>query len=536
MNENEPEEEIKGGGGVAEFFRQVIVQLSALWQKLSLQQKLITASLVGITLVGLIGLLFFAHSSGGGKGSVSSGGMRLLYSDLSIEEVTQITDLLKKGGYNYKLENDGRNVLVNQKQLYEVRMALAREGGLPNRRGIGNELILKTSLGTTESQQEQQKRIALEGELQRTIEDMDEVRAARIHLVTPKPSIFVLDKDDRQEAKASVTIRFKPGRDMSKEQIRGITYLVSSSVEGLKPQHVSVIDAVTGEPKTNPFEDEGTAVSTQNREIQQNVERSLVRKAHEILADILGYSKSTVKITADLDFNQVEKTIETFDAENPVKRSETTEEESVKNAPDGDRNKERVLTNYEISKVVQRVVQERGGIRKMTVAVAVDGKYETGADGKRTFTERSPADMQKIEELVKKAVGYDLARGDEITVASIQFDNELMEEERMRLSREEKEARLALYIKLALAVIAGVAFLLLIRSIAKAVTEAMNPPVPILEQLGLEDLVEEEEPSEADKKASEILAKVELLTSQAPVNIAAIIKQWLVEDVADKKK
>jgi flagellar M-ring protein FliF len=168
--------------------------------------------------------------------------------------------------------------------------------------------------------------------------------------------------------------------------------------------------------------------------------------------------------------------------------------------------------------------------------VAIDGKYETGADGKRTFVERSPADMQKIEDLVKNAVGYDLARGDQITVTSIQFDNEMLRMEQDRLAKEEKEAKLALYIKLALALVAGIAFLLLIRSIAKAVTEAMNPPVPVLEQLGLEDMIEEEEPSEADKKASEILAKVELLTSQAPVNIAAIIKQWLVEDVQDKNK
>ncbi|GBU21449.1 flagellar M-ring protein FliF [Fibrobacteres bacterium R8-0-B4] len=529
---NEPNEN-KEGGGTAEFFRQVIVQLSALWQKLSFQQKLITASLVGITLVGLIGLLFFAHSSGGGKGGGGSGGMRVLYSELSVDEAARITEQLGKGGYKYKLENDGRNILVNQKQLYEIRMALAREGGLPKQGGLGNELILKTSLGTTESQQEQQKRIALEGELQRTIEDMDEVKSARVHLVTPKPSVFI---EEKREATASVVLRFMPGRDMTKEQIRGITYLVASSVEGLKPQHVSVIDAVTGEPKTNPFQDEGTATSTQNREIQQNVERTYVRKVKSMLADVLGYSKSTVTIDVNLDFDQVEKTIETFDAENPVVRSIESQEENTKNAPDGDHQKERSLTNYEISKVVQRVVQERGSIRKMTVSVAIDGKYETAADGKRTYVERSPADMQKIEALVQTAVGYDLARGDQITVTSMQFDNELMEEERQRLSREEKEARLALYIKLVLAVIAGVAFLLLIRSIARAVTEAMNPPVPVLEQLGLEDMVEEEEPSEADKKASEILAKVELLTSQAPVNIAAIIKQWLVEDVQEKNK
>jgi flagellar M-ring protein FliF len=511
-----------------------MVQLAALWQKLSFQQKLITASLVGITLVGLIGLLFFAHTGGGGKGGggASSGGMRVLYSDLSIEEAAQITDQLNKGGYKYKLENSGRNILVSQKQLYEIRMAMAREG-LPTRRGIGNELFDKTNLGTTDAIQKQNVRRALEGELQRTIEDMDEVKSARVHIVIPEHSIFI---DEKRDSKASVVIRFMPGRDLSKEQLRGITYLVSSSVEGLKPQNISVVDAVTGELKSSPFQDTDGGQTSQNREIQQSVEKYYVRKATEMLADVLGYSKATVKIDATLDFDKVEKTIESYDPESRVIRSEENQSENTKNAPDGDHQKERALTNYEIDKTVQRVVQEQGGVKRLTISVAIDGKYETGADGKRTFVERSPADMQKIEDLVKNAVGYDLARGDQITVTSIQFDNEMLRMEQDRLAKEEKEAKLALYIKLALALVAGIAFLLLIRSIAKAVTEAMNPPVPVLEQLGLEDMIEEEEPSEADKKASEILAKVELLTSQAPVNIAAIIKQWLVEDVQDKNK
>jgi flagellar M-ring protein FliF len=276
--------------------------------------------------------------------------------------------------------------------------------------------------------------------------------------------------------------------------------------------------------------------SSHNRELQQNVERYLVRKANDILSDVLGHSKSTVKIAADLDFDKVEKTIETFDPESRVIRSEERQDENTKNAPDGDHTRERSLTNYEIDKTVQRVVQEVGNVRRLTIAVAVDGKYETGTDGKRAFVERSPADMQKIEELVKNAVGYDLARGDQITVTSIQFDNELLRLEQERMAKEEKDAQIALYIKLAMALIVGIIFLLLIRSIAKAVTEAMNPPPPRLEQLGLEDLIEEEEPSEADARASAILEKVELLTAQAPVNIAAIIKQWLVEDVAEKNK
>jgi len=532
---NEPNE-VKDGGGTAEFFRQVIVQLSALWQKLSFQQKLITASLVGITLVGLIGLLFFAHSGGGGGGKGgggSAGGMRALYDyDLAEEEMATITDQLNKAGYKYKIENNGKRVFVNQKQVYEIRMAMAREG-LPRRRGIGNELFDKTNLGMTEGVQKQNIRRALEGELQRTIEDMDEVKTARVHLVIPEPSVFL---GQQEESKASVMIRFVLGHELTKDQIRGITHLVSSSVPGLKPAHVSIINAADQKLLSNPFQDEAGGATSRNQEIQQNVERELVKKASDMLSRVLGYSKTVVQITANLDFDKVEKTIETFDNENTAKRSEETQEESVKNAPDGDRNNERVMTNYEISKVVQHVIQEMGGIRRLSISVAVDGKYETGADGKRTFVERPQAEMQVIEDLVKNAVGYDLARGDQITVSPIQFDNEYVRIEQERIEKEEREAKIALYVKLALALVAGIAFLLLIRSIAKAVTEAMNPPVPVLEQLGLEDLVEEEEPSEADKKASEILAKVELLTSQAPVNIAAIIKQWLVEDVQEKNK
>jgi len=311
---------------------------------------------------------------------------------------------------------------------------------------------------------------------------------------------------------------------------------VSSSVQGLKPQHISVIDAVTGELKSNPFQDNETAMASSQRELQQNVERDLTKKAMDMLSRFLGHGKAVVHINADLDFDQVEKTSVKFDPESRVTRSEEREESNKKNAPDGDETRERSLVNSEINKDSSRMVQAAGNVRRLTVAVAVDGKYEPGAEGKRAFVERPAPEIQVIEDLVKNTVGYDLARGDEITVRSIQFDNEYMRLEQERMEKEERDAQIALYIKLALALIAGIAFLLIIRSIATAVTAAMNPPVPVLEQLGLEDLVEEEEPSEADTRASAILEKVELLTSQAPVNIAAIIKQWLVEDVSEKNK
>jgi flagellar M-ring protein FliF len=230
---NEPNE-TKDGGGTAEFFRHVIVQPAALWQKFSLQRKLIAASLVGITLVGLLGLLFFAHTGG-------ASGMLVLCADLDVEEAAQITEHLNRGGYRYKLENNGRNVLVNSRQLYEIRTALARDGVMPKGGILGNKnLILDGRM--TRPILEQNIR-PLERELQRAIESMDEVRSARVHLLPAKrPCLGGLE-----EAKVSVLIRFIPGREMSKEQIRGITNFLASAVDGLKPQNVSVVDAATGE-------------------------------------------------------------------------------------------------------------------------------------------------------------------------------------------------------------------------------------------------------------------------------------------------
>ena len=472
---------------MSEFFKQLVIQLSALWQKLSFQQKLITSSLVGLTLLGLMGLLFFAHTSGGGGGgsSKSSGGMKVLYSDMEIEEAAQITAQLDKGGYKYKLENNGRNILVNQKQINQIRMGLANEG-LPRKRGMGYEIFDKANLGMTSSVEGLQRLRALEGELQRTIEELDAVKSVSVHIVLPQHTIFL---DQQKDAKASVLIRPVPGRELSKDNVRAIAHLVSSSVDGLEPENVSIVNS-EGKLLSSPYSgDDMAATSSRNSELQQNVERYLENKANQMLSGVLGHSKALIKIAADLDFDKVEKTMETFDPESRVIRSEERNEENTKNAPDGDHQRERSLTNYEIDKTVQKVVQEMGNVKRLTVSVAVDGKYETGADGKPAFVDRSADEVQKIEELVKNAVGYDLARGDQITVASLQFDNEMLRMEQQRWHEEEKRANRALIIKLILAVIAGVAFLLLIRSIAGAVTEAMNPPVPVLEQLGLENVV-----------------------------------------------
>lgn len=511
---------------MSEFFKQLISQLSAIWQKLSLQQKIVTTSLVAFTILGMIGLLMW--SQGGEK---KDAGFKVLYSDLELENAASVTDALQKGNYKYKLENNGRTVLVEAKQLYEVRMALAREG-IPGKSGIGYELFDKTNFGMTDYVQKINARRALEGELQRTIEGLEEVKSARVHIVIPEPTIFL---DAQKDAKASVVIKCNSGRELGKEQIRGITNLISSSVDGLKPQNISVVD-YGGRLLSSPFgEDDLAIASSHNMELQQNVERYLENKSNQFLTSVLGPSKAYVKIACDLDFDKVERTMEKYDPESKVVRSEERIDETVKNAPDGDNQKERSLTNYEIDKTVQNIVQEIGNIKRITISVAVDGKYEIGKDGKSTFIARSAEEIQNIEDIVKNAVGYDLTRGDQITVSAIQFDNELLKQEQLEMrssERWEKYMQIAKYI-LVFFIAAG--FLLFLRYLARTVAEAMNPPVPVLDQFGIEDAVAENIPEEL-KKSSEILERVEMLTREEPVNIAAIIRQWLSEPATTGKK
>lgn len=236
---------------MADFFKQLIAQLSAVWNKLSLQQKIITASLVGFTLIGLLVLMMWS------SGTTTETGFKKLYSGLELEEASLITEKLDQAGYKYKLEESGKTLLVKAKKVYEIRMVLARDG-LPKSHGVGYEIFDKTSIGVTDFVQKLNARRALEGELQRTIEGLDEVNSVRIHIVMPEPTIFL---ERQKDPTASVVIKMTLGKNLSKEQVKGITHLVSSSVEGLKANNISVVD-FEGRLLSSPYSDDETALAS----------------------------------------------------------------------------------------------------------------------------------------------------------------------------------------------------------------------------------------------------------------------------------
>jgi flagellar M-ring protein FliF len=228
--------------------------------------------------------------------------------------------------------------------------------------------------------------------------------------------------------------------------------------------------------------------------------------------------------------------MEQYEPESKVIRSEERVDETTKNAPDGDNQKERSLTNYEIDKTVQHIMQEVGNIKRLTISVAVDGKYKKDKKGEMTFAARTAEEMGTIEDIVKNAVGYDLARGDQIAVSQVEFNNETLQREQQDFVSRDKWEFWLTVIKYAIGAIIALLLILFLRYLAKTIVEAMNPPVPVMEQLGVVEDVPKEVPEEV-RKSSEILERVELMTREEPVNISAIIRQWLAEpSVSHKKK
>jgi len=508
---------------MSEFFKQLIAQVSAIWGKLTLQQKIISTAIVAFTAFGLVTLALFARVP------AKDSGFKVAYRGLALEEAGEITQKLQDADFRYKLADNGATILVEAKKLYEVRMALAREG-LPRRKGVGYELFDATNFGMTDFVQKLNARRALEGELRRTIEGLDEVEAARLHIVIPEPSIFL---DQKKEPKASVVVKMKSGRSLNKEQIRGIAYLVSSSVEGLTPDGISIVD-FEGRLLSNPYTDDPTALaSSRNIELQQNVEKYLEHKVERMLQGVLGPGKATVQIAVDLDFDQVEKTIEKYDPESRVIRSEERSDETTKNAPDGDHQRERSLTNYEIDKTMENIVQETGNIKRMTVAVAVDGRYKKGEKGEWVYEARTSEEISKLEEMVRNAVGYQLLRDDQVSIANVQFDNEYLRREKEDIEAQRKWERIMMIAKYVLAFIIAVLLIFFLRYLAKTIAEAMNPPVPQIESLGPAEEVPVEVP-EPVRRSNELLERVEMMAREEPVNIAAIIRQWLNEPHAKK--
>jgi len=352
-----------------------------------------------------------------------------LFNNLSAQDAAKIVDKLKEKAVPYRIDDGGKTVQVPKEQVYELRLSMASDG-LPQSSVIGYEIFDRTNLGVSDFVQKVNYRRALEGELARTILQIDEVEAVRVHLAIPEKALF---KEDEKPATASVVLKLKSSRPLRRESVQGIAHLVSSSVEGLDAADVSIVDSRGVLISDNAKGNTAAAMTSSQYELQQQVETYLARKAQSLLESVVGNGNAVVQVSADLDFRQVERTLEQYDPENTAVRSEQISEEKSStgdSAPPSTRSN--TVTNYEVNKTVEHIVENLGNIRRLTVAALVNGVPKTvEKDGQKT-TETAPRpkeEMDKMTDLVRQAVGFNPQRNDEITVTNLSFGTPIQEQD-----------------------------------------------------------------------------------------------------------
>lgn len=364
---------------------------------------------------------------------------QMLYGNLAETDAAAVVDWLKGQNVPYQLANNGHTVLIPAKNVHETRLSLAALG-LPQGGGVGFEIFDKQSFALTDFVQKVNYSRALQGELSRTIASLGPVETARVHLALPEKRLF---KDQQKSATASVIIKLAPGKRLNEAQIQGIVHLVSSSIEGLEPAHVTVIDQ--NGTVLSRIGDKGMAggLSPDMLEFQMQVEQRLEERAQALLDKSLGAKNAMVRVSANLDFARTEKTEETFDPEEPVVRSEQVSDEKsgseitggvpgVQSNLEGPSNqtagatpptsRSQRTTNYEISKVVSKTTNPIGTISKLSVSVLVADKTIPAKDKEPAKTEpRTASELKALETMVASALGLDTSRGDKIEVTSLPF-------------------------------------------------------------------------------------------------------------------
>jgi len=372
---------------------------------------------------------------------VTSPTMTMLFTDLSQEDSAAIVKDLERQGLTFEIRNDGASIYVPKDKATRLRMKLA-EGGMPKGGGVGYEIFDKTdALGATSFVQNINHLRALEGELARTIRAIERVQMARVHLVLPERPLFSREK---AEPSASIVLRVRGA--LEPQQVRAIRHLVSSAVNGLKPNRVSVVDE-NGRLLADGAMDEmaGGGASADERQIA--FERRMRDQVESIVSSIVGPGRARVQLTAEFDFNRVTQTSDKFDPEGRVVRSSQTREESSltadsregqvtvgnelpgaqknQNPDNGSKNdqakKTEEIVNYEISRVTKTETIEGGRVNRISVAVLVDGVYTKNEKGEMVYAPRAKEEIDRIASLVRSAIGFDQKRGDQVEVVNLRL-------------------------------------------------------------------------------------------------------------------
>jgi len=411
------------------FLRQNLDRLKTLWGGRNLPQQVMLGGLAVSLLAVFILLVVWLNQPD----------YKILYSNLFPEDASRVVEQLKQQKIDYKIEDGGRTVLVPMDQVYQLRLDIAGQG-LLHGDGLGFELFDSVKIGQTDFVQRINYQRALQGELSRTITEFPEIERARVHIVMPHKSLFI---EEQAPPTASVVLKLIEGKELNKKQLEAIVNLMALSVEGLDKSQVTVADVAGKLLYQANADDSVQGLTLGQLEYRSTLQRNIEQRIEQLLTPVVGIGKVIARVNADVDFSQKTITRDIYDPSSSVVRSEQFSEEQTRGRAnieggepdpnfrgDGfsgslssqDSTRETRTTNFEINKEQQSIVVPVGEIDRLSVAVIVDGTWQKPEDGgEPVWVARSPAEIARITDLVKNAVGFDTRRGDAIEVSNISF-------------------------------------------------------------------------------------------------------------------
>ncbi len=538
--------------------------IAATWNKMNTAQKVGLGAIITAALTAIIFFVAWAQT----PDYVAA------FTDVDSSDGAAIVEYLKEQKIPYQISENanGTTIRVPSSQVHEVRLALASQG-LPGKGTVGFELFDTTNLGMTDFTQQVNYQRALEGELARTINSLSVVRAARVHIVIPQPTLF---SEDQQPTTASIMVDIDPGQQLSKEQVTAISHLVSSAVEGLTPDNITIID-MNGNVLSDGSGDSGlsdaVALSSSQIDTQRQVEKTLEYRIKSMLENVLGPDQAVVRVSADMNWDQIHTESEKYlpAEEGSVVRSSRQITESSNatdgttggvpgassNIPDAAPSYQTtvtgtngssyqhtdITTNFEVSRSTSVVQSATGQIQRLSVSVLVNNITDTTV-------------ISAIQQATIAAAGLNTERGDVLTVNSIPFDREYFIEQEAAMKAAQQRDFYLLLARWGIVVVALGAVLFVARGMQRTLTLQKVEVLPdgegaagslpdaranLLESIDAANLdgydglgqIGPPEFGESEKEAAakaQMLRQLQLVAKNRPETLAQIIQFWLAED------
>ncbi|WP_031479753.1 flagellar basal-body MS-ring/collar protein FliF [Maridesulfovibrio frigidus] len=531
------------------FATESLEKFTNFWSDRTVSQQILIGGLAASVVIAFLLMVFWLNQTE----------YKVLYTKLYAEDASRVVGILQSTKEPYKIEDNGATIMVPADRVYDLRLKIAGEGAMHGQ-GIGYEIFDAVQIGQTDFIQRINYQRALQGELARTISEFPQVERARVHLVMPAKSLFI---EEQAEPSASVVLKLKEGEKLTEKQVKGVLNLVVMSVEGLKGQHVTITD-MRGQVLYQPEEDGGLGLNVSSSQLQYKaeMESKIEQRIQRLLMPIVGTEKVIAKVNAELDFRQRTIKTEAYDPDGQVARSEQSSEETTQGSANVDggvpeanfrgdgftgtattqeSTRETKTTNYEINKEEQQIIVPVGELKRLSVAVVVDGTYTKNAEtGETTYVPRSAEEMERITELVRSAIGYDSTRGDSLEVSNMTFGmQDIFGDEGLMRTMLEYAQRLGkpflngllIFLFLILVVRPVVMALIKPRISEEEIDEMAGLPEGA-ERLSLDDSDLDEEALDAARKLENAKAQALQLSEKNMDQAVQVLKTWLKQEAA----